>query len=231
VSATAQKERAAEAAAAVVSSGQLLGLGSGSTAALVLEALARRLATGEISDVAGVPTSLETADLAATLGIPLVGLEVNPVLDLAIDGADEVDPELNVIKGRGGALLREKIVACASRRFVVVVDESKLVDRLGVWAPVPVEVLPFGWRFVADQVERLGAAASLRESDGTVVETDQGNYVLDCAFDGMDDPAALARRLASIPGVLGHGLFVAMADEVIVGRDDGVEVLGAADRA
>ncbi len=213
-----------------MSSGQRVGLGSGSTARLFLEALARRLSDGEISGVRGVPTSTETEELASGLGVPLTTLEADPELDLAVDGADEVDRGLQLIKGRGGALLREKIVASASRLFIVVVDESKLVERLGTWAPVPVEVLPFGWRVVAERVEDLGGSVALRERANEAFLTDQGNYVLDCAFDGIEDPARLASRLGSIPGVLGHGLFVSMADAVIVGTDQGVEVLKAPGR-
>jgi len=214
-----------------VTSGQRIGLGSGTTARLFVEALAERLSTGELEGVRGVPTSAETEELAARLGVPLTTLEAAPELDIAVDGADEVDPNLDLIKGLGGALLREKIVASASRLFVVVVDESKLVERLGTWTPVPVEVLPFGWRVVADRVEALGAKVTLRERGGEVAATDQGNYVLDCALGEIPDAARLAAALSSIPGVLGHGLFVSMADEVIVGGEEGVEVLTAPDRA
>jgi ribose 5-phosphate isomerase A len=221
---------AAEAAAARVMSGQRIGLGSGTTARLFVEALAARLSRGDLTDVTGVPTSHETADLAGRFGIPLTTLEADSQLDLAVDGADEVDPSLDLIKGLGGALLREKIVASASRRLVIIVDESKLVERLGTWTPVPVEALPFGWRVVAERAEGLGARVSLRERGGEVATTDQGNYVLDCAFGEIADPARLAASLAAIPGALAHGLFVRMTDEVIVGRGDGVEVLTAPDR-
>lgn len=214
-----------------MSSGQRIGLGSGTTARLFVEALAERLSRGELEGVRGVPTSVETEELAARLGIPLTTLEADPELDLAVDGADEVDRNLHLIKGRGGALLREKIVAGASRLFVVVVDESKLVELLGTWTPVPVEVLPFGWRVVGDRVEALGASVSLRERGGEVATTDQGNYVLDCALGEIADPARVAAKLAAIPGVLAHGLFVSMAHEVIVGGDGGIEVLAAPHRA
>jgi ribose 5-phosphate isomerase A len=219
------------AAAGRVVSGDRVGLGSGTTARLFVEALAERLSSGEIEGVRGVPTSAETEELAAGLGIPLTTLEAEPELDVAVDGADEVDPNLNLIKGLGGALLREKIVASASRLFVVVVDESKLVERLGTWTPVPVEVLPFGWRVVAESVEALGASVSLRERGGEVATTDQGNYILDCALGEMPDPGGAAAKLAAIPGALAHGLFVSMADEVIVGGDEGYEVLVGPGRA
>jgi ribose 5-phosphate isomerase A len=188
------------------------------------------MSAGDLADVRGVPTSVETERLAARLGVPLTTLEADPELDLAVDGADEVDRNLDLIKGRGGALLREKIVAGASRRFVVVVDESKLVDRLGTWTPVPVEVLPFGWRVVAERVEALGGRVSLRESGGGAATTDQGNYILDCALGEIEDPAGLSARLAGIPGVLAHGLFVSMVDEVIVGVGGGIELLRARGR-
>jgi ribose 5-phosphate isomerase A len=220
-----QKRRAAAAAAAQVSDGQRIGLGSGTTARLFVEALAERLSAGELADVRGVPTSIETERLASSLGVPLTTLEVEPELDLAVDGADEVDPNLDLIKGRGGALLREKIVAGASRRFVVIVDESKLVERLGTWTPVPIEVLPFGWRVVAERVEAMGGRVSLRERGRDAATTDQGNFILDCALGEIADPPGLAAKLAGIPGVLGHGLFVSMVDEVIVGTGRGVEVL------
>jgi ribose 5-phosphate isomerase A len=230
VTAAEQKRAAAGAAAARVRSGDRIGLGSGTTARLFVEAIAERVSTGDLVDVLGVPTSDETEELATRLGIPLTTLEADPELDVAVDGADEVDPNLDLIKGLGGALLREKIVAGASRLFVVVVDESKLVERLGTWTPVAVEVLPFGWRVVAERVEALGASVSLRERGGEVAVTDQGNYVLDCAVGEIADPARLGESLAAIPGVLGHGLFVSMADEVIVGRDEGIEVLSAPPR-
>ena len=225
-----QKLAAAEAAAARVRSGDVVGLGSGTTARLFVEAIAERIARGELEGVRGVPTSSETEELAVELGVPLTTLEAAPELDLAVDGADEVDPSLDLIKGLGGALLREKIVASASRLFIIVIDESKLVERLGTWTPVPVEVLPFGWRVVAERVEAFGATVSLRERGGEVAVTDQGNYILDCALGEIADAARTAARLAAIPGVLGHGLFVSMADEVIVGRDAGVETLIAPPR-
>jgi ribose 5-phosphate isomerase A len=219
------KRLAAEAAARSIESGQRIGLGTGSTARLFLQALGRRLAAGEIRDVVGVPTSRRTAELAQALGIPLASLEEATGLDLAVDGADEVDPQLNLIKGLGGALLREKIVASASRRFIVVVDEGKLVPRLGTRSPLPVEVLPFGWKVASGRIERLGASVVLRAEGGSPYRTDQANYVLDCGFGPIADAPSLAASLASIPGVLGHGLFVGLATEVLVGAPSGVRRL------
>jgi ribose 5-phosphate isomerase A len=215
------KRIAAEAAARRVESGQRIGLGTGSTARMFLEALGRRIEAGEVRDVAGVPTSTRTLEAARGTGIPLVTLEEVAELDLAVDGADEVDPSLDLIKGLGGALLREKVVAAASRRFLVIVDEGKLVSRLGERSPVPVEVLSFGWRTTAATIASRGAEVVRRESRGEPYRTDQENYVLDCRFGLLSDPAALARMLEGIPGVLAHGLFLGMAHEVIVGTPEG----------
>ena len=217
------KKMAGEEAARRVESGQRLGLGTGSTASLFLEALAVRLRTGELHDVVGVPTSLRTEEQARRLGFPLTTLDDTPELDLAVDGTDEVDPRLDLIKGLGGALLREKIVAAASRRFVVVADEGKLVTRLGERSPVPVEILDFGATVTRRRITALGAEAVLRLSGGQPYRTDQGNYILDCRFESIDDPLSLSRALDSIPGVLDHGMFLGMADEVIVGTPTGPE--------
>jgi ribose 5-phosphate isomerase A len=219
------KRIAGEAAAERVTSGQVLGLGTGSTVRFFLEALARRVRAGKVEGIVGVPTSNDTEDKARALDLPVASLDEHPELDLCVDGADEVDPELNLIKGLGGALLREKIVAAASARFLVIVDESKRVTRLGEKAPVPVEVLPFGWKPTARAIGRLGGRAELRIKRGTPVVTDQGNLILDCAFGPLDDPRALARELDALPGALGHGLFLGMAHEVVVGTGDGAHVL------
>jgi ribose 5-phosphate isomerase A len=217
------KRMAGEEAARRVESGQRLGLGTGSTASLFLEALAVRLRAGELHDVVGVPTSLRTEEQARRLGFPLTTLDDIPELDLAVDGADEVDPRLDLIKGLGGALLREKIVAAASRRFVVVADEGKLVTRLGERSPVPVEILDFGATATRRRITALGADAVLRLSGGEPYRTDQGNCILDCRFGSIDDPPGLGRELDSIPGVLGHGMFLGIADELIVGTPSGPE--------
>ena len=224
----AQKRAAAERAADYVASGMRLGLGTGSTAQHLLDVLGERLRAGTLRDVAGVPTSRATADYARRCGIALLELDDAPRLDLAIDGADEVDPQLNLIKGLGGALLWEKIVESAAARFVVIVDESKLVRRLGTKAPVPVEVVSFGWRALLPRFEALGAVPALRQSaEGQPFVTDGGHYIVDCRFpDGIDDPAEAATRLRAWAGVVETGLFVGMATEVVVAGEQ-VRVLVA----
>ena len=216
----AQKRDAAARAAALVTSGMAVGLGSGSTALLAVEALARRVAEGALHDVVGIPTSRATADLARARGLTLADLERRPVVDLAIDGADEVDPDGGLLKGAGGALVREKIVARAARRFVVVVDEGKRVARLGERHPLPVAVDPFGWSTHLDAVRGLGAEPALRrDAAGRPYETDDGHFILDCRFpDGIADAEAVARELKSRPGVVDTGLFLGFSPEVIVGR-------------
>ena len=219
------KQLAAEHGAGLVESEMVLGLGSGTTATLVVQAIGRRLREGSLRKVVGVPSSSAITAVARESGVPLTTLDEHPVLDLDLDGADEVDPNLDLIKGLGGALLWEKIVAVASKRVVILVDESKLVDRLGTKAPLPVEVIPFGWRIHIPFVESLGAKPELRKNpDGKPFVTDEGNYILHCRFDGIPDPAGLEARLRSRPGVIGTGLFVGIAHEVIIGRPTGVEV-------
>ncbi|MCI4371358.1 MAG: ribose-5-phosphate isomerase RpiA [Thermoplasmata archaeon] len=219
------KRKAAEAAMKYVKPGMVLGLGTGSTARHFLEGVARLVAEGV--ELHAVPTSFATAEAAKQLGIPLTSLEEHTRLDLCVDGADEVDPKLDLIKGLGGALLREKIVAAASRKFVVVVDDSKLVPRLGTRAPVPVEVHPFGWRNAAEALKRLGAKVELRQHDGETFRSDNGNHILDARFGPLRAPAKTAASIAQIPGVVGHGLFLGMADVVLVGSAKGVRTLRA----
>jgi ribose 5-phosphate isomerase A len=219
------KQLAAEHGASLVESGMVLGLGSGSTATLAVQAIGLRLREGSLRNVAGVPSSSAIAAVARESGVPLTTLEEHPVLDLDLDGADEVDPALNLIKGLGGALLWEKVVATASRRVVIFVDESKLVDRLGTKAPLPVEVIPFGWRSHLAFVESLGGKPELRtQPDGKPYVTDEGNYILHCRFEGIADPASLDAKLLTRAGVVGTGLFLGMAEAVIIGRPGGVEV-------
>jgi ribose 5-phosphate isomerase A len=213
-----QKALAARAAAALVEDGQVLGLGSGTTVAYLLSALAERVRAG--LHCTGVPTSEATAQLARSLGINLATLDEHPVLDLDLDGADEVDPHLNLIKGRGGALLREKIVAAASRRFVVIVDESKLVQHLGERAMVPAEIVPFGWPATVRALAGLGATVELR-GGAQPFRTDNGNLIADCRFADLSAPTALAARLNAIPGVVEHGLFLGMAALALVAHADG----------
>lgn len=225
------KQRAAEEAVARVESGMVLGLGTGSTATFAARALARRLQEGSLHDIVGIPTSLAIENEARRLGLPLSDLDAHPVLDLTIDGADEVDPGLNLIKGGGGALLREKIVAQASRREIIIVDQGKLSDRLGRRWAVPVEVVPFGWRATARQLESLGARVVLRlDAEGTAFKTDQDNLILDCNFGPIAEPAALAASLCALAGVVEHGLFVGLASLVIAAGEDGVKFLEAEDR-
>ena len=219
----ALKRRAAEAAAAEAEDGMVLGFGSGSTAELVLQALAVRVAAG--LRISGVPTSERTAALARRLGVPLTDFSEHARVDLTIDGADEADPRsLALVKGRGGALLREKIVAAASRRMLVVVEGSKLVDRLGR-GTLPIEVAAFGWQATFVRLEALGAQASLRRSpDGSPFRTDGGNHVADCAVGPIGDPAALDRRLRAVVGVIETGLFVGLASRLIAATASGIRV-------
>jgi ribose 5-phosphate isomerase A len=218
------KRAAAARAVELVENGMVLGLGSGTTAAFVVRELAGRVARG--LDVVAIPTSEETAALARQLGIRLATFAEHRRIDLAIDGADEVHRgTLDVIKGRGGALLREKIVATASARFVVVVDNGKLVDRLGMRMPVPVEVVRFGWQATAAALEGLGAAPRLRERGEQVFVTDGGNVILDCRLETIDDPAEIERRLNAPVGVVENGLFVGRTSQVIVASESGVEIM------
>lgn len=215
------KRTAAVAASDRVTDGMVLGLGTGSTVRYAIERVGQRVAEGW--NLVAVPTSRATAELAESLEIPLTTLEEHPDLDLTIDGADEVDPRLNLTKGLGGALLREKIVAVASEAFLVVVDESKVVEALGEKAPLPVEVLPFGFRRTQASLEALGCQPSLHREGEAPFRTDNGNYVIHCRFDPIEDPVGLASRVKAIPGVIEHGLFVGMADAVFVGTMAGVK--------
>jgi len=220
------KRRAAEQAAALVESGMVVGLGFGSTAVYAVRRIAVRLAEGELQDILGIPTTRSVEAEASALGIPLTTLEAHPRIDLTLDGADEVDPRLDVIKGGGGALLREKIVAQASRRLIIVVDERKLSSRLGSRAALPVEVLPFGWSSQVAYLESLGAEVTRRSvPDGSPFATDQGNWILDCQFGPLQDPAALAAGLQARAGILEHGLFLGLATEVMVAGAGGVRRL------
>lgn len=221
----ALKRRAAEAAVAHVQDGQVVGLGTGSTAKHVVLLLGERVRAG--LTIRGVPTSRETAELAAGAGIPLLELDGAWQIDVAIDGADQVDPQLNLIKGGGGALLREKIVAAASRQLIIVVDASKLVPVLGNTFPLPIEVATFGWRSTAQQIEQMagtGAKAQRREKHGEPFRTEAGHYILDLHIGRIAEPAALETRLNLIPGVVETGLFVGRTDTLIVGTPQGVDV-------
>jgi ribose 5-phosphate isomerase A len=219
------KKAAAIRAVDYVRDGMRVGLGTGSTAEYALGELGARVAQG--LQIIGVPTSERTAALARQLGIPLTTLEECPELDLTIDGADEVDPlTLDVIKGLGGALLREKIVALASKIEVLVVDESKVVQRLGEHTPVPVEVVQFGWTQTHSALAALGCDPQRRVTgQGQPYVTDSGNYLLDCRFPGIDNPGGLAARIKRITGVVEHGLFVGIACRVVVAGEGGVQII------
>jgi ribose 5-phosphate isomerase A len=219
------KMAAADSAAALVADGMIVGLGTGSTASLAVKALARRVREG--LRIVGIPTSERTAAQARSLGIPISSLGEEPQIDITIDGADQVEEgNLNLIKGYGGALLREKIVANASRRLVIIVHDSKLVSRLAIGAAVPVEVVRFGWQATARQLWNLGARPTLRlAAGGEAFESDGGNYILDCTFDSNVLAAPLATRLDHVIGVVEHGLFIGMTSEVHVAGTDGVRVL------
>ena len=218
-----QKRRAAVAALSLVESGMTLGLGSGSTFAHALTAIAARLASGELRDIQGVPSSAATATRARQLGVPLAPLTGNLRIDLTIDGADEISPQRHLIKGGGGALLREKLIAEASDRLAIAADESKRVPQLGAF-PLPVEVLPFGWERQARFLAELGAEVTRRKCPtGTPYRTDNGHYILDCAFGAIDEPASLASAIKARTGIVEHGLFLGLATDVFVATASGVD--------
>lgn len=224
--AEALKRAAAEKAAEWIRDGMTLGLGTGSTVRHLLDVIAERRGAGEWREVVGVPTSEDTARRSRALGIPLATLDERPEVDLTIDGADEVDPELWLVKGLGAALLREKIVAAASRELVIVADEGKLVERLGTRAPLPVEVDPFGAAIQPAFLRGLGAEPVLRVQSGEPVLTDGGNRIFDCRFSGgIDDPEALERALLLRPGIVECGLFLGMASAAVIAGARGVRVL------
>jgi ribose 5-phosphate isomerase A len=218
------KRAAAERAVELVETGMVLGLGTGSTAGFVIAPLAARIAQGLA--IVAIPTSEHTAAEARRLGIPLTSFAEHPRIDLAIDGADEVHrATLDLVKGLGGALLREKIVAAVSDRFVVIVDHEKLVDRLGEHAPLPVEIVQFGWQATAAALERLGAKPQLRGAAGQPFVTDGGNFILDCHFGAIEDPQATEQLINSVVGVVENGLFVGRSSMVIVASENGVDML------
>lgn len=226
---TAAKSAAGFQAADMVEDGMVIGLGTGSTVYYMIERLSARIREG--LHVTGIPTSYQTAMRAREYGIPLTTLDDHPVIDLAIDGADEVDPHLNLIKGRGAAMMREKCVAAAAFQFIVVVDEAKVVSRFA--APVPVEVLPFAVTPAMAQLRGLGCRPVIREGvkkDGPVI-TDNGNFVVDCIFPSIPDPAGLEKAMAEIPGVVESGLFCGYANKttVIVGKEKGIKKITSAD--
>lgn len=226
-----QKQVAATRAAEFVQSGMVVGLGGGSTAALAIQRLAELLRQGQLRDIAGVPCARSVEAAARQLGIPITTLEDKAGIDLTIDGADEVDPDLNLIKGGGGCLLYEKIVAQASRREIIIVDASKPSPRLGTKWALPVEVIPFGWGAQRRFLEELGAKVTVRQArDGQPFQTDEGNLILDCAFGPIADAYALAHELDSRTGIVEHGLFLGMATDLLIAGDDAVEHRTRTDR-
>jgi len=218
-----EKEAACRAAAKLVRDGDIVGLGTGSTAHFAVVALGERVKAG--LKIVGIPTSVQTGELARAVGIPVTTLDEHPEIDITIDGADEVDPQLRLIKGGGGALLREKVIAAASKKMVVVVDSSKVVPVLGKF-PLPVEIVSFARTVVEKKIVSLGGSPKLRaKPDGSPFITDNGNQILDCSFGKIDDPAALALILSNTPGIVEHGLFIGLAKLALVGRGDRVEEL------
>lgn len=225
------KQRAAEAALNFVESGMVVGLGTGSTANCFLTALANAIRAGRVRDVRGVPTSRESERRARELGIPVATLADHPLVDVTIDGADEVAPNLDLIKGLGGALLREKIVAQNSKRLVIIADESKVVARLGSKSPLPVEVAQFAHVAQVAYLQRLGCAPVLRMGgDGAPFVTDNGNFIYDCRFTAVPDPAAVEQALRRRAGIVESGLFLGMASVALVGSDGGVREMRAEGR-
>lgn len=221
------KAQAARKAVEYIQDGHILGLGTGSTVQHFLTALGERVQNG--LRVRGVPTSQATATYATQLGIPLLGNDDPWDIDVAIDGADQVDPQLNLIKGGGGALLREKIVARAAKKFIVIIDQAKHRPHLGLPFPLPVEILSFGWRTTQRHLEKMGWPAPRREQQGKPCMTDNGNYLLDIQIPDIADPATLESTLLYLPGVVECGLFIHMASLVITGTDQGIQLTPASD--
>lgn len=216
---TSRLERIGAQAAGEVKPGMIVGLGTGSTASAFVTALGQRVAEG--LRVTGIPTSLETEALARELGIPLTDLNAVDTVDLCIDGADEIDPALNVVKGRGGALLFEKLVARRADRYIIIATDEKLVDRLGTRLPLPVEIVPLGWKHTARELERLDLEPVLRMAGDAPFVSDGGHYIVDCQTGGIDDPRALAARIKAVTGVVDHGLFIGMVDLAMTVDADG----------
>ena len=217
------KKLTGEKAAEYIEDGMIIGLGTGSTAYYAIKKVGEMVRNG--LKIKAVPTSKETAELAAAEGIELVELADVEALDLTIDGADEVDPDFNLIKGGGGALLREKIVASATEKLIIVVDESKLVEHLGSFH-LPVEITPFSWQYTQRMVEKFSCSSEIRKKDGEIFVTDNGNYILDCDFGKIEDPLKISVELNKLPGVVENGIFAEMAEIVVVGYNDGhIEVL------
>ncbi len=220
------KQQAAVRAVEMIESGMVIGLGTGSTATFAVKQIAVRLKSGNLENITGIPSSTRTKILAQDLKIPLVSFDQEQQIDITIDGADEVDPDLNLIKGGGGALLREKVVAQASRRNIIIVDESKMSPQLGTHWAVPIEVIDFACRVEENFLKSLGAAVVIRSrADGGSFRTDQNNLILDADFGQIADPEKLAALLQSRAGIVEHGLFLGLAGDVIVAKADGIQHL------
>ena len=220
------KQKAAHRAVEFIESGMIVGLGTGSTTEFAVRRIAERLKSGDLNNIVGIPTSIRTQKLAGELNIPLCGLDDQPNIDVTIDGADEVDPDLNLIKGGGGALLREKVVAQASRRNIIIVDESKLSPCLGARWALPIEVIPFAVKTEKNFIESLGAAVTLRtDAEGQPAKTDQNNFILDANLGEIADPHGIAVKLNGRAGIVEHGLFLGLASDVIVAAEDGIRHL------
>ena len=217
-----EKEAAGRASVQFVREGNIVGLGTGSTAAYAVRELGERVRSG--LKIRGIPTSVQTMKLARSLGISLTTFDEVQQIDVTIDGADEFDPQLNLIKGGGGALLREKIIASASKMVVIIADSSKQVATLGKF-PLPVEVIPFAEALIANRISALGATVKLRQRDGKTFITDEGHHILDCHFGQIPDPPVLARKLSDMPGIVEHGLFIGLASVVLLAKGNKVQEL------
>ena len=213
------KQVAGERAIEYVKDGMVVGLGTGSTVYYTIKRLGMMVVQG--MDIIGIPTSISTKKIAEESGITLSNLEEHPQIDVTIDGADEVDPNLNLIKGMGGALFREKIVAFASKMEVIVGDPSKMVDLLGTKSPLPVEVSTFGWKNCLEELGKLGCTPELRVKEGKTFFSDNQNYIIDCTFSKIEEPVHLEVQINNIPGVVENGLFLGLTDLVIIGTEDG----------
>lgn len=217
------KKMAGEKAVEYVEDGMILGLGTGSTVEYTLRKLGELVKDG--LKIKGIPTSMHTGKIAKECNIPLTTLEENPEIDLTIDGADEVDSELNLIKGGGGALTREKIIAYHSKKEIIVIDETKIVKALGAAFPLPVEVVKYGWTSTKKTLEEFGCTAELRKIINDPYLTDNSNYILDCGFERIEEPEQIEKDINNIPGVVENGLFIGLVDEIIVGSKQGIVTL------
>lgn len=221
------KDKSAKRAVDHLKDGMIVGLGSGSTATKSIKIIGRRLDNNELSGVLGIPTSYQASEEAIKAGIPLTTLDEHPEIDLGIDGADQIDKELNLIKGGGAALLREKIIAAASKKYIIIADKRKITDRLGKEQAVPLEVYPISMRPVIIRLRKMGVSANIRVGTGKLgpVITDNGNMIIDADFGEIEDPVKLDHRLHTIPGVLETGLFIGYADKAYIGEREGVETI------